>query len=143
MSSAAKNQRFQDSASLIEFCRELGREFSERSRQYDDEGSFPVENFARLKEAGLLGIMIPKKFGGLGADFYTYTRALELFQTEGLMAGPSSGLIYEGAQRVIAEAEEGFGVMIFPDSVLKYTSNMAKHIPRLAENIHAKRGVET
>src|SRR4029453_10197063 len=58
-----------------------------------------------------------------------YTCALELCQTEGLLAGPSSGLIYEGTRRIIERDKSGFGVMIFCDNVFKYTSNMAKHIP--------------
>src|SRR5438552_4725429 len=62
-----------------------------------------------------------------------YTRALDLCQTEGLLAGPSSGLIYEGARRIIERDRLGFGVMIFPDNIFKYVSNMVKHIPELAE----------
>ena len=61
-----------------------------------------------------------------------YSRALELCQSEGLLAGPSSGLIYEGAREIILRDKAGFGVMIFPDNIFKYTSNMAKHIPGLA-----------
>ena len=61
-----------------------------------------------------------------------YTRALELCQTEGLLAGPSSGLIYEGAREIILRDKVGCGVMIFPDNIFKYTSNMMKHIPGLA-----------
>jgi cysteine synthase B len=61
-----------------------------------------------------------------------YTRALELCQTEGLLAGPSSGLILEGAREIIARDKAGLGVMIFPDNIFKYTSNMMKHIPGLA-----------
>ena len=69
----------------------------------------------------------------LEIDFeLAYTRALELGQTEGLLAGPSSGLIYEGARRIIERDRSGVGVMIFPDNVFKYTSNMMKHIPGLA-----------
>ncbi len=65
-----------------------------------------------------------------------YTRAVELARSEGLLAGPSSGLIYEGARRVIErDRPEGLGVMIFPDNVFKYTSNMAKHVPALAEGV--------
>jgi cysteine synthase len=60
-----------------------------------------------------------------------YTRALELCQTEGLLAGPSSGLIYEGARRVIERDRAGVGVMIFPDNIFKYVSSMVKHIPGL------------
>jgi cysteine synthase len=47
------------------------------------------------------------------------------------MAGPSSGLILEGALKIVARDQRGFGVMIFPDNIFKYTSNMIKHIPEL------------
>ncbi|HTD88885.1 MAG TPA: cysteine synthase family protein [Candidatus Binatia bacterium] len=66
-----------------------------------------------------------------------YTRALELCQTEGLLAGPSSGLIYEGAREIILRDNRGSGVMIFPDSIFKYTSNMAKHIAGLMAGTQA------
>src|SRR6266705_45750 len=61
-----------------------------------------------------------------------YTRAMELCQKEGLLAGPSSGLIYEGACEIILRDKEGFGVMICPANIFKNTSNMMKHIPSLA-----------
>jgi cysteine synthase len=62
-----------------------------------------------------------------------YSRALDLARTEGLLAGPSSGLILEGARRVIERDRAGIGVMIFPDNVFKYISSMVKHIPQLTE----------
>ena len=62
---------------IIDLCRELGQKFVSRASKYDVEGSFPVENFQEIKDAGLLGIMIPRRYGGMGADFLTYTRALE------------------------------------------------------------------
>ena len=69
----------------------------------------------------------------LEVDFrLAYQRALELCQNEGLLAGPSSGLILEGARRIVSRDKSGFGVMIFPDNIFKYTSNMVKHIPGLA-----------
>lgn len=69
----------------------------------------------------------------LEVDFrLAYTCALDLCQNEGLLAGPSSGLIFEGARRIIQRDKSGFGVMIFPDNIFKYTSNMVKHIPGLA-----------
>jgi cysteine synthase len=69
----------------------------------------------------------------LEIDFkLAYTRALELCQKEGLLAGPSSGLILEGALDIVQRDKKGLGVMIFPDNILKYTSNMIRHIPGLA-----------
>jgi alkylation response protein AidB-like acyl-CoA dehydrogenase len=66
-----------DSDHLIGLCRELGQVFATRASEYDRTGAFPVEDFEDLKEAGLLGIMVPEEHGGLGADFLTYTKALE------------------------------------------------------------------
>ena len=74
----------------------------------------------------------------LEVDFeLAYTRARDLAQREGLFAGPSSGLILEGARRVIEREREGYGVMIFPDNVFKYVSNMIRHLPELAEGTSA------
>jgi len=60
-----------------------------------------------------------------------YQRALDLSRKEGLMAGPSSGLILEGALQVVSKTKTGLGVMIFPDNIFKYVSNMVKHHPEL------------
>ena len=61
-----------------------------------------------------------------------YRRALDLSRKEGLLAGPSSGLIFEGASEVAARTKSGLGVMVFCDNVFKYLSNMLKHHPELA-----------
>lgn len=68
-----------------------------------------------------------------------YTRARDLARMEGLLAGPSSGLILEGARRVLERdpGATGVGVMIFPDDVFKYASQMVKHLPALAEGTSA------
>jgi alkylation response protein AidB-like acyl-CoA dehydrogenase len=58
---------------LIAQAAELGRtRFAPRAAKYDREASFPFENYADLREAGLLGICVPTKHGGMGADFATY-----------------------------------------------------------------------
>jgi len=61
-----------------------------------------------------------------------YRRALDLCRAEGLLAGPSSGLILEGALQIIARDKVGCGVMIFPDNIFKYVSSMVKHLPELS-----------
>ena len=58
---------------LIELAATLGREkFAPRAATYDREARFPFENYADLREAGLLGICVPREHGGMGADFATY-----------------------------------------------------------------------
>lgn len=66
-----------------------------------------------------------------------FRAALELIRKEGLLAGPSSGLIYEGARRVLSRDPEavrgGVGVAVFCDDAFKYIDSFIKHVPELAE----------
>jgi len=58
---------------LIEIARVLGRaRFAPRAAKHDLEASFPFDNYADLREAGFLGLTIPARYGGLGADYATY-----------------------------------------------------------------------
>ena len=57
-------------AALIEIVGKLGREkFAARAAKYDREAGFPFENYDDLRDRGLLGLCVPEKFGGLGANF--------------------------------------------------------------------------
>ncbi len=61
-----------------------------------------------------------------------YTVALELCRTEGLLAGPSAGLVFEGARRLARKEPVSCGVAIFADSVFKYAATMAQQMPELS-----------
>ncbi len=62
-----------------------------------------------------------------------YSRVLDLCRQEGLLAGPSSGLVLEGALRAQREGARGLGVMIFPDGLFKYVAHLARHVEGIAE----------
>lgn len=66
---------------LMSICEDLSKVFAERASEHDRDSSFPVDNFEDLKRHDLLGIMVPKEYGGWGADFLTYTKALEILAT--------------------------------------------------------------
>jgi alkylation response protein AidB-like acyl-CoA dehydrogenase len=57
---------------LIALAESLGPAFAARAARYDREASFPFENYADLRNAGLLGLCVPETFGGKGADLRTY-----------------------------------------------------------------------
>lgn len=58
---------------LIDLAATLGREkFAPRAAAHDRDATFPHDNYADLREAGLLKICVPADHGGLGADFATY-----------------------------------------------------------------------
>jgi alkylation response protein AidB-like acyl-CoA dehydrogenase len=58
---------------LVGIARELGRDrFAPRAAQHDREASFPTANYDDLRQAGFLGLCIPERYGGLGADYETY-----------------------------------------------------------------------
>src|SRR6185369_4750257 len=65
-----------EQSAIIAIARQLGETlFARRAAAYDRDATFPTENYKDLHRAGLLGIAIPKKHGGLGADYQSYAIA--------------------------------------------------------------------
>jgi alkylation response protein AidB-like acyl-CoA dehydrogenase len=46
--------------------------FAARAAEHDRTGTFPVADFADLRDAGLMGLMVPDRLGGLGSTFSEY-----------------------------------------------------------------------
>jgi alkylation response protein AidB-like acyl-CoA dehydrogenase len=62
-----------NSRGLVDRFTELTRSrFAPRAARFDAEAAFPIENYRDLHAAGLLGLTVPKLFGGVGADPFTY-----------------------------------------------------------------------
>jgi alkylation response protein AidB-like acyl-CoA dehydrogenase len=59
-------------ADLLERARTLAGPMAERAADHDRAGTFPAADFADLREAGLLGLMVPERLGGPGAGFADY-----------------------------------------------------------------------
>lgn len=64
---------------LIETARELAEKvLALNAASVDKERRFPEENFAALKKAGLMGLLVPKQYGGHEASFETFTSVMEV-----------------------------------------------------------------
>ena len=66
-----REQRF------IDMAAGLADEFAPRAAQHDREGSFPFENYARLKATGYTTLTIPEALGGMGASLLERIKAQE------------------------------------------------------------------
>jgi len=65
-------------ADLMDRARALARErFAPRAERHDREASFPFDDYADLRAAGFLGLCVPERYGGLGADYETYCLVAE------------------------------------------------------------------
>ena len=62
---------------LVERMAALGPRFAERATAHDRDATFPTQNWADLREAGLLALCIPTDDGGLGGDFVAYALVAE------------------------------------------------------------------
>ena len=65
-----------------ELFRQMIREFAEEevkplATELDEEERFPVETVKKMAEIGLMGIPIPKEYGGAGGDNLMYAMAVE------------------------------------------------------------------
>src|SRR5580704_5635526 len=67
----AREQRF------IDMAGEMADDFAKRAAIHDEEGSFPFENYERLKDSGYTRLIIPESLGGLGATMLERIKAQE------------------------------------------------------------------
>jgi alkylation response protein AidB-like acyl-CoA dehydrogenase len=71
----------------VQAAARLAPRFAARAAAHDESGAFPVDDFADLRDAGLFGLMVPPRLGGLGAGFAEYARvAFELARGNGATA---------------------------------------------------------
>jgi len=80
-------------------------EVAPRAREVDETGRFPRENFARMAELGLMGLPIPEKYGGAGADTISYALAVEEISA----ACGSTGLTYAAHVSLVCNPLYYFG----------------------------------
>ena len=66
-----------DSDIWVERARGLAPRIAARAAEHDRDASFPFENFAELREAGLLRLTVPSDHGGAGASLTTFLRVQE------------------------------------------------------------------
>lgn len=52
--------------------------FAERAREHDENGTFPFENFAELRNIDYPALAVPKKYGGAGISLYEMLKMQEL-----------------------------------------------------------------
>jgi alkylation response protein AidB-like acyl-CoA dehydrogenase len=53
------------------------REIAPNVAQWDREHHFPRELYTKLTAAGIMGLLVPEEYGGAGADYVSYARAIE------------------------------------------------------------------
>ena len=53
------------------------REIAPNIARWDREHSFPRELFTKLNDAGIMGIVVPEAYGGVGAGYVAYALAVE------------------------------------------------------------------
>ena len=59
---------------LSSLARDIGQnKIADRAAEYDRNAAFPVDNYRDMHDAGLMGICIPKEYGGFGMDLRGYS----------------------------------------------------------------------
>lgn len=53
------------------------REIAPNIAQWDREHHFPRDLYTKLTGAGIMGLLVPEQYGGAGADYVSYARAIE------------------------------------------------------------------
>ena len=74
---------------IAEMIRQFGKQnITPNVRNWDDNQFFPIDVFKKLGELGLMGVLVPQKYGGSGFSYTEYITAIE----ELAILDPSIGL---------------------------------------------------
>jgi isovaleryl-CoA dehydrogenase len=92
---------------LIEMAKEVAQNvLAVNAAAIDQERRFPIENFEALKKAGLMGLLVPKEFGGHEANFETFTSVMEILG-EACASTAMCFLMHNCGTAVLARYSEG------------------------------------
>ncbi len=64
---------------ILERAEQLAERMADRAVEYDRPAAFPKQDVDELREEGFLGLMVPPRFGGLGAGFEEYLKVASVF----------------------------------------------------------------
>jgi alkylation response protein AidB-like acyl-CoA dehydrogenase len=138
--------------------------FGARAAEYDRTGTFPVEDFADLRAAGLFGLLVPERLGGVGATYAEYARvAFELARGNGATAlvfnmhasvtGALAGIpdevarslgvppgFFESRDRILTTAAEGafYAVAMSERGAGSRLSQLTTRYERMPDGFHIK-----
>ena len=84
---------------FIDLAATLADEFATRAAEHDRDGTFPFENYERMKQTGYLGLSVPVELGGMGASLLEMCLAQERLA----IAVAECGAIQEGERKIWRE----------------------------------------
>jgi rhodanese-related sulfurtransferase len=115
-----------------------GRFLKEQNKDIKILGVHPAEGHdipgvRSLRQLSQTKLFHPEEYDGTteidNKDAYALTARLN--QEESIVAGPSSGMALAGAFDMIPDEPGNIVVVIFPDTIFKYTTSVRKHLPHL------------
>jgi alkylation response protein AidB-like acyl-CoA dehydrogenase len=109
----------QEKAKALDIAREVAVEFDKVGKQADADNQFPLETIPIYKDSGLVGIAVPKEYGGGGADILTLSKISRIL-AEG---DPACSLAYNMHQTMV-----GIFRGLIPDAA------KADWFPRIADD---------
>lgn len=107
----------EQSTELAELGTRLAAEFAPHALEHDRTRSLPLDNFAKLREAGLYGVAFPRDLGGLGARTTGWLATIEALAKGDASTALGFNMHYV-ATRIIAELD------IIPADVKKRVADL-------------------
>ena len=104
-------------------AQQLYRSFAEKevkplAQELDEEERFPYETVEKLAKCGMMGIPVPKQYGGQGADVLTYIMAVEELSK---VCG-TTGVIVSAHTSLCVDPIQTYGT---PEQKAKYLPDLA------------------
>lgn len=71
----------------VTLAHEVGSVLSAQAEQVDEDGVFPEVSMRELKQSGLMGLLVPRDYGGFGASYATMSQVAQILSSACLSTG--------------------------------------------------------
>jgi alkylation response protein AidB-like acyl-CoA dehydrogenase len=71
----------------VSIAHEVGAVLGKHAGQVDEHGTFPEEGMHQLKQSGLMGLLVPREYGGFGASYSTMSQVAQVLASGCLSTG--------------------------------------------------------
>lgn len=71
----------------VTLAHEVGSVLSAQAEQVDEDGVFPEISMRELKQSGLMGLLVPRDYGGFGASYATMSQVAQILSSACLSTG--------------------------------------------------------
>lgn len=108
------NRQTLSKSDSISTAREIAQSIAARATEIDEQAVFPAANLQEMKQSGLMGLIVPRHYGGEGASFAEMIKVAQILASACLSTGMIWAMHCQQVATLMDHAPEALKQKILP-----------------------------